>query len=231
MSSASDFGKDHGLIHEAVVTGREAGWGRDEWAKLAHNRDLMRDFRKVLLGTAAIQDLPPAKPVEEPKIEPTIIELGEFEANYDETIAAKIAGNADPKRIGWHNRDWATDEKFSDSRKGKRRFKASAINFGRQMPDEGEGSVAEWCANNKKIRATPKEGIDLAMVSPRPKLDNVMPLALTGQFFVDANGYRFALYFHLLGVRRYLSHVWLDPDEQWSDYWWFLVLEELPSEA
>lgn len=57
MGGASDtyvFGRDHGLIHEAVVTSRKAGWGHDEWAKLAHNEALMRDFREVLLGHASI---------------------------------------------------------------------------------------------------------------------------------------------------------------------------------
>ena len=228
MSSASEFGKDHGLIHEAVVTGRKAGWGADEWAKLAHNEGLMLDIRGVLLGTASIQPLAPTESVEEPKIEPTVIELGEFTVNYDETMAEKIAGNADPKRIGWHNREWATDEKFPDTRTGKKRYKASAVHFGTLMPDK---DVAQWCADNKKIRATPKEGIDLALVSPRPKLDKVMPLAIAGQFFVGGRGHRRALYFNLSGGERRLGLVWLNPDERWSGRWWFLVLEELPSEA
>lgn len=166
-------------------------------------------------------------PTEKPKFEPTVIELGEFEVNYDETIAKKLGAITDAKCIGWRT-DWATDEKFPDSRKGKKRFKASAINFGRPMSDE---DVALWCGDNKKIRATPKEGIDIAMVSPRPKLDNVMPLALAGQFFVDAGRYRFALFFHRVGGWRNLGDVWLGPDAQWDDCWWFPVLEELPSEA
>ncbi len=62
MSSASDFGRDHGFIHEAVITGRKAGWGADDWAKLAHDESLMREVRKVLLGTASIQSLVPAQP-------------------------------------------------------------------------------------------------------------------------------------------------------------------------
>jgi len=232
MSSASEFGKDHGLIHEAVVTGRKAGWGADEWAKLAHHEGLMRDVRKVLLGTAAIQDLPPAEPVEEPKIEPTIVELGELEVDYyDPSIAQKLAGITDPKQIGWHNRKWATDEKFPDARKGKKRFKARAVCFHKNMPQKGDGSVEEWCKDNKKILASPKEGIDLAKVSPRPKLDNVMPLALAGQFFADASDGRLALCFSLFGDRRDLDSVWLRPDRQWHGDWWFLVLEELPSEA
>ncbi len=175
--------------------------------------------------------LTPPGPVEEPKTEPTIVELHEFEVNYDETIASKIAGNADPKRIGWHDREWGTDEKFPGKRKGKKRFKASAVCFHQNMPQKGRDSVERWCKDNKKILATPKEGIDLALVSPRPKLDNVTPLAMAGQFFVDASDYRLALCFFRAVDERYLSFVWLRPDEQWRDYWWFLVLEELPSEA
>jgi hypothetical protein len=40
-----DFGRDYGLIHEAVVSGRKAGAGREFWAKLAHDRTL---FGKVV---------------------------------------------------------------------------------------------------------------------------------------------------------------------------------------
>lgn len=40
-----NFGKDHGLIHEVVVTGRKIGAGQEFWAKLAHDEDL---FRKVV---------------------------------------------------------------------------------------------------------------------------------------------------------------------------------------
>ena len=40
-----DFGKDHGLIHEAIVTGRKVGAGRKFWKELAHNERL---FAKVV---------------------------------------------------------------------------------------------------------------------------------------------------------------------------------------
>lgn len=63
MSSASDFGKDHGLVHEAVVTGRKVGWGSDEWAKLAHDEDFMRKVRMVMLGEASITVLALLVPV------------------------------------------------------------------------------------------------------------------------------------------------------------------------
>lgn len=54
-SSASDFGRDNGLIHEVVVTGRKAGWGKDEWSKLAHNQKIMRQIADVLNGKAVIK--------------------------------------------------------------------------------------------------------------------------------------------------------------------------------
>ncbi len=55
MSSApNDFGRDHGLIHEVVVTGSKAGWDREDWAKLTHDVDFMRQIREVRLGRASI---------------------------------------------------------------------------------------------------------------------------------------------------------------------------------
>ncbi|MEK7099282.1 MAG: hypothetical protein AAB916_02095 [Patescibacteria group bacterium] len=38
MARNSDFGKDLGLVHEAVVTGREAGADTAFWAGLAHSK-------------------------------------------------------------------------------------------------------------------------------------------------------------------------------------------------
>ena len=61
-----DFGRDHGLIHEAVVTGRKVGAGQEFWAKLAHSKSL---FRKVV-ELVDQNDLKPAtnqKPVREVK--------------------------------------------------------------------------------------------------------------------------------------------------------------------
>jgi hypothetical protein len=55
------FGTDLGLIHEVVVTGRNAGWGKEEWAKLAHNPALMREIASVLDGTASIVHKPQKK--------------------------------------------------------------------------------------------------------------------------------------------------------------------------
>ncbi|MBI4122288.1 MAG: hypothetical protein HY461_03070 [Parcubacteria group bacterium] len=36
----ADFGKDHGVIHEMIVTGRKVGAGRNFYSALAHNEEL-----------------------------------------------------------------------------------------------------------------------------------------------------------------------------------------------
>lgn len=50
MARPSDeFGKDHGLLHEVVVTGRKVGAGAEFWAKIAHDEAL---FGKVVAFVA-----------------------------------------------------------------------------------------------------------------------------------------------------------------------------------
>ncbi len=49
------FGKDFGLIHETIVTGRKVGAGKDFWAKLAHDENLFsRTVEFVGLGEYSV---------------------------------------------------------------------------------------------------------------------------------------------------------------------------------
>ncbi len=50
MSSASDFGKELGLVHEAVVTGRKVGADRDFWSILAHDEQKFREVVELVRG-------------------------------------------------------------------------------------------------------------------------------------------------------------------------------------
>ncbi len=52
MSGASE--NDYELIREVVVTGRKAGWGPKEWAKLAENEELMRSLLPAIRGKAEV---------------------------------------------------------------------------------------------------------------------------------------------------------------------------------
>ncbi len=53
-SDVSDFGREHGVIHEAVVTGRKIGAGHDFWSSLAHDTDLFKQALMVVNGEAKI---------------------------------------------------------------------------------------------------------------------------------------------------------------------------------
>lgn len=59
-TSVSEFGKDNGLVHEAVVTGRKVGAGQTFWSRLAHNESLFRHVvKEVMQMVVATQPFDP----------------------------------------------------------------------------------------------------------------------------------------------------------------------------
>lgn len=109
MSASSEFGKEHGLIHEAVVTGRKVGAGKEFWATLAHSEEV---FRKVV-------DLVSAKP--------TFTVL----VDYSRTLAAMIAAG----RYDYVNPD-ITTEHFPIQGEGRRELRVALFHFNRVMSSE-----------------------------------------------------------------------------------------------
>jgi len=74
-----EFGKDHGLVHEAIVTGRSVGAGKAFWARLAHNAALFRKVKDFVDSTGVLRN------VEEIKIQIPALHrpmLGELQAHY-----------------------------------------------------------------------------------------------------------------------------------------------------
>ena len=53
-----DFGKDMGLIHEVIVTGRKVGAGREFWARLAHDESLFQSIVPLVLNGGDASVLP-----------------------------------------------------------------------------------------------------------------------------------------------------------------------------
>ena len=49
-----EFGKEHGLIHEVVVTGRKVGADHEFWARLAHDEEIFRQVVSLVRGEAAV---------------------------------------------------------------------------------------------------------------------------------------------------------------------------------
>ena len=56
-SSVSEFGKDMGLMHEVVITGRKVGFTAENWGKLAHDEKIMAGVLEVLNGRAEIKQV------------------------------------------------------------------------------------------------------------------------------------------------------------------------------
>ena len=52
------FGSDHGLVHEAVVTGRKVGAGEEFWATLAHDEAMFRRVVDLVNGTTPVPSTP-----------------------------------------------------------------------------------------------------------------------------------------------------------------------------
>lgn len=48
-SEVSEFGKDIGVVHEAIITGRKVGAGKTFWSRLAHNESLFRRIMKEVM--------------------------------------------------------------------------------------------------------------------------------------------------------------------------------------
>src|SRR3989344_310817 len=48
--NVTEFGRDHGLVHEAVITGRKVGAGQEFWSRLAHDEELFRKAVELVVG-------------------------------------------------------------------------------------------------------------------------------------------------------------------------------------
>ncbi|MFC1757000.1 hypothetical protein ACFLZC_02510 [Patescibacteria group bacterium] len=48
MTDSEDFGKEVGLVHRAIVTGRKVGAQRDFWIRLAEDEEMFRQVLRVV---------------------------------------------------------------------------------------------------------------------------------------------------------------------------------------
>ncbi len=74
--AAGDFGKDHGLMHEVIVTGRKVGAGKNFWKKLAHDEKLFTE----VVGFVAQRSFAAQKKANEP---PPVLFFGQGPGNRE----------------------------------------------------------------------------------------------------------------------------------------------------
>jgi hypothetical protein len=128
-SSASDFGRDHGLVHEAVVTGRKAGWTQGDWAELAHDVDFMRQIRAVRLGLATINPIERVVDLDTDPVVPQGLKVvghlrgGKWKFNREELLKVFLS----EKWWGLERFTGDTSEETATPRKGA--FNASLLDF------------------------------------------------------------------------------------------------------
>ena len=83
--ATTQFGEDHGLLHEVVVTGRKVGAGKEFWAAIAHNEEL---FARVVafVMSFTLADKIDRDMTDWTCVEPAIAEDGEFEPVLQEFL-------------------------------------------------------------------------------------------------------------------------------------------------
>ena len=106
---ASGFGKDLGLVHEAVVTGRKVGAGCTFWAALAHDEDL---FRRIVREVNSRDSY-------------------EVQVDYSQTLEEMIGGG----NYDWVNPD-IIEEHFPLQKQGTQEVEIHLFHFGRTMSNE-----------------------------------------------------------------------------------------------
>lgn len=162
---------------------------------------------------------------------PTVVDLGEYEVDYDETVKEKLQSDkARPKLDSWEftrYMDALYRGIFVPSEtKGKVRYKASVVSFNVALSNQ---AVKEWCRQNRKVAAGMKEGIDIALTLPLLALGPVLPLLMFGECRWDRFEFMHTPCLRLSDGKDKISLVWERSVSEtiWDKGWKFLVVEEV----
>jgi len=130
--SASDFGKDHGLMHEVVVTGRRVGADEFFWSSLAHDSQLFSRVREFV-DSALVSELRIAlTPVYEPPFTPVNLRWYSIEENHhaERLLTEKkyklVKALSSPKSVG----EWYSGVRCDEADLMYKAFKASGRDQG-----------------------------------------------------------------------------------------------------
>jgi hypothetical protein len=104
---ATQFGEDHGLIHEVVVTGRRVGAGREFYSRLAHDESLFRRTVQFVMGVICL--------------------VLKVVVDYNRSLAEMISAGRYHSVIG------GMTEYFSVNGEGKQEKEVVLFNFGRTI--------------------------------------------------------------------------------------------------
>jgi hypothetical protein len=211
-----------GLVIQLAEAFSAADWTPDDVQTLLEG-DRLELLRDEVRRKALILRVASPQAAEETQPNPTIVELGEFQANYDLSMPEKLSAN--PKRIDWLHKECFNGKNFPTDRSGRKSFRAIAVTFSRLILDT---ELKSWCENNGKILAGPSEGVDLFLSWDGNAPNEVLPLMFPGHHGDDASGGRRFQYMHLAENKRHLDIITIEREQPLHTFWWFLVLEDVP---
>lgn len=176
----SDFGKEVGLVHKMIVTGRKVGANRRFYTALADNEDLFRKVVELING------------------EPTQESYG-IVIDYGLSLEGMIrAGGYD-----WINNDIISDH-FPIEGNGTKSVTVELLHFNRMITND------EVLSEMKKRGLRPAKIEELlALGSKYPDPQRQFPIIAFGSVWRDPDGYRYVPELWGLASERRLRLSWL----------------------
>jgi hypothetical protein len=177
---ASDFGKEIGLVHEAVVMGRKVGADKDFWKILAHNEEMFRKVVEIVSARPARQFY---------NIVYNIV------VDYGRSLKQMIkAGNYD-----WVNKN-ITAEHFPVKGKGKHELSVTLFHFNRTT--RSDDAIAEM--NKQGFRPAKIEEL-LFLGEKYPDIQREFPIVSLGCVWWNPDGSRYVPCLSRRGSKRELN--------------------------
>ena len=165
-------------------------------------------------------------------VTPTVVELGEFAVNYDETTEEKL--RRETARTLIQSGDFLSRSRHlsagmfrSSERSGCIQYKASVVSFDTYLKRQ---VVDEWGRQNKKTMAGIKEGLDIVVATPMLKLARALPFVMFSECLYDHQDFSYVPSLRENGDRVDLELRRFDEGHTpalWGGGWKYLALEEL----
>jgi hypothetical protein len=168
------FGTDHGVIHEAVVTGRKVGAGRDFWSALAHDEVLFRRAVKLVMGVSVTLYL---LTVDYRKSIEQMAAAGDYDGSTSPNITA---------------------QNFPATLKGTARVEVEIVHL--NLYASTDEVMAEL--DRRGLRAATMAEL-LSFGAKYPDVQREFPIVALGSVWVDSSGYRLCGYLWSDGDGRY----------------------------
>ncbi len=179
---ATQFGKDYGLVHEAIVTGRKVGAGKEFWARFAHDEEKFKQVVELVMNLICL-------------VARVVVDYGK---NLHEMIVEGAYDNV--------NSD-ITAENFPVKGEGKCEREIALFHFNRYI--SSDDAIKEMATTG--YRPATIEDL-LALGKVKPDLQRQFPIVALGSVWRYSDGNRYVAYLRRCDARRTLDLRYFDDD-------------------